>query len=76
MEGCCSHMHCKEQFKSLLGRVVSAFKSATQFLRRQSKKKLKHSLQYRSFAENAKMVCNRLKAFLIKEKKLWTPPQE
>lgn len=33
------------------------------------KEKLKHSLQYRSFAENAKMVCNRLKAFFNKRKK-------
>lgn len=33
------------------------------------KEKLKHSLQYRSFAENAKMVCNRLKACFNKRKK-------
>ena len=33
------------------------------------KEKLKHSLQYRSFAENAMMVCNRLKAFFNKRKK-------
>lgn len=35
------------------------------------KEKLKHSLQYRSFAENAKMVCNRLKACFNKRKKTW-----
>ena len=35
------------------------------------KEKLKHSLQYRSFRENASMVSNRLKAIFNKRKTTW-----
>lgn len=35
------------------------------------KEKLKHSLQYRSFGENASMVYNRLKAIFNKRKTTW-----